>query len=92
MNAETAQLTPAERFYKKHLERVSAYQKQNPEKCREKCKKYNERIRETDPDRYNAVLQQKKDYYLNVRKPKLEALRAEKKQAKIEAKKTAVAV
>jgi hypothetical protein len=88
MNPETATeqititLSPAERFYQNHLKRVSNYQKSHPEKCREKCKKYNDRLREQQPDRYAELLQQKKDYYLAVRKPKLVAEREAKKQAK----------
>ena len=89
---QTANSTPAERFYKKHLECVKAYQKNNPEKMREKCKKYLERIKDQRPERYEEFLQQKKDYYVNVRKPKLEAQRAERKLAKEEAKKNASAV
>jgi len=77
MNQETSitEQTPAERFYKSHLKRVSEYQKSNPEKCREKCKKYNERLREQHPEKYAEVLQQKREYYINVRKPKIEAAR-----------------
>jgi hypothetical protein len=85
MNPETANeidLSPAERFYRNHLKRVSEYQKSHPEKCREKCKKYNDRLKELRPDKYAETLQQKKDYYSNVRKPKLVAEREAKKQAK----------
>ena len=83
MNPETEQqLTPAERFYKSHLKRVCAYQKANPEKCRAKCKRYTDRLREQEPDKWEAVLQQKRDYYINIRKPKLVAAREEAKKAK----------
>lgn len=61
----------------KHLKRVSAYQKANPDKCRDKCKKYHERLKE-DPEKYAALLQKKKEYYLNVRKPKIEAEKSKK--------------
>jgi hypothetical protein len=97
MNPETANeqtititLSPAERFYQNHLKRVSTYQKAHPEKCREKCKKYNDRLREQQPERYAEILQQKKDYYTAVRKPKLVAEREAKKQAKEMAKAIAV--
>lgn len=99
MNPETAteqptetiniQMSPAERFYANHLKRVSTYQKKHPEKCREKCKKYNEKLREEQPDRYKEILQQKKEYYISVRKPKLVAEREAKKQAKQTATATA---
>ncbi len=86
MNPETEQqLTPAERFYKSHLKRVCAYQKANPEKCRAKCKRYTDKLREQQPDKWEAVLQQKRDYYVNIRKPKLVAAREEAKKAKQQA-------
>lgn len=90
MNAETANenLSPAEKFYRSHLRRVSEYQKTHPEKCREKCKKYNARLKEEQPERYQQILQAKKDYYANVRKPKIEALK--KQQAEQTANAVAV--
>jgi hypothetical protein len=77
MNTENENvLTPAERMYQNHLKNVKTYQKKNPEKMREKCKKYNEKIKLENPDKYQETLSKKKEYYLNVRKPKLEALKA----------------
>jgi hypothetical protein len=72
-------LTPAERFYQNHIKRVCAYQKANPEKMREKCKKWNAKLKEEQPDKYKEVLEKKRKYYNEVRKPKLDALKAEKK-------------
>jgi adenine-specific DNA methylase len=69
--------TPAERFYKKHLERVKAYQKSHPEKMREKCKRQNARLRE-NPEKYKEFLAKQKQYYEEVRKPKLLMIKAEK--------------
>lgn len=63
----------AKTYYEKHLKRVSEYQKANPTKCREKCKKYNDRLKTEEPEKYAAMLERKRQYYLNVRKPKLEA-------------------
>jgi len=60
-------------FYEKHLKRVSDYQKANPTKCREKCKRYNDKLKTSDPEKYAEMLEKKRQYYLNVRKPKLEA-------------------
>lgn len=79
-------LSPAERFYKKHLERVVVYQKKNPEKMREKCKKWNAKLKAEEPERYKALLESKKKYYLEVRKPKREAEKEAKKKAELEAK------
>lgn len=71
-NANENNITPAERMYKNHLKNVSNYQKKNPEKMREKCRKYNERLKEEFPDKYKIVLEKKKEYYKNIRKPKIE--------------------
>jgi hypothetical protein len=63
------------RYYKNHLKTVSEYQKRNPEKMRIKNNAWNAKIKETDPVKYQAILDKKRDYYLNVRKPKLDAAR-----------------
>ena len=63
--------TPAERMYRNHLKNVKTYQQKNPEKMREKCKKYNERIK-ADPEKHQATLSKKRAYYLTVVKPKRE--------------------
>jgi len=60
-------------FYEKHLKRVSDYQKANPTKCREKCKRYNDKLKAENPEKYGIMLEKKRQYYLNVRKPKLDA-------------------
>ena len=39
-------LSPAERYWVNHLRHVSRYQKQNSEKLRLKCNKYNEMLRQ----------------------------------------------
>jgi adenine-specific DNA methylase len=69
--------TTAERFYKKHLERVKAYQKAHPEKMRAKCKRQNARLKE-NPEKYKEHLAKQKKYYEEVRKPKLLILKAER--------------
>jgi shikimate kinase len=83
MTEQTAEiiLTPAERFYQNHIKRVCAYQKANPEKMREKCKKWNAKVKEENPDKYKDILEKKRKYYNEVRKPKLDAIKAEKKKA-----------
>jgi len=82
--------TPAERFYQNHIQRVLAYQKANPEKMREKCKKWNNKLKEENPERYKENLEKKRKYYHEVRKPKLDALKADQK--KIETENIVVAV
>ena len=39
-SATPSTLTPAEKMYKSHLQHVKEYQKRNPEKMKEKCKRY----------------------------------------------------
>ena len=56
-------LTPAERMYRNHLKNVSNYQKRNPEKMREKCKKRNERLKNERPEEYALLLEKQKAYY-----------------------------
>jgi adenine-specific DNA methylase len=80
MNIQIDEPSPAERFYKKHLERVKAYQKSHPEKMREKCKRQNARLRE-NPEKYKEHLAKQKKYYEEVRKPKLMILKAERELA-----------
>jgi hypothetical protein len=60
-------------FYEKHLKRVSDYQKANPTKCREKCKRYNDKLKIENPEKYTEMLEKKRLYYLHVRKPKIDA-------------------
>lgn len=69
METETA----ADRYYKSHLKRVSDYQKANPEKCQEKCKKYNQKVKE-DPDqtKYQSMLEKKRQYYYKNKPPRVE--------------------
>jgi len=75
-NQDEIILTPAERMYRNHLKNVRTYQQKNPEKMKEKCKRYNEKIKLENPEKYQETLNKKKEYYINVRKPRMEALRA----------------
>jgi len=72
--------TKAEK-YDKHLRTVSAYQKANPEKCRDKCRAYHERLKD-DPEKYAALLEKKKQYYQKIRRPKLDLEKSKKKEEK----------
>jgi hypothetical protein len=67
------------RYYKMHLKTVSDYQKRNPEKMREKNNAWNKKVKETDPVKYQAILDRKRAYYLNVRKPKLDSAKQQLK-------------
>jgi len=67
------EIETALRYYKNHLKNVSEYQKRHPDKMREKNREYNRRIREENPDKYQDLLAKKKEYYLTVRKPLLDA-------------------
>jgi len=68
-------LTPAERMYLNHLRNVKNYQSRNPEKIKQKNKKYNENLKNENPEKYKEMLEKKKEYYKNVIKPKLEKMK-----------------
>lgn len=70
-------LSVGERFYNKHKERVTAYQKANPDKMSAKCKSYMERKKSERPEVYALVLESKRKYYHEVTKPKREAKKKE---------------
>jgi hypothetical protein len=74
-NQENQKISPAERMYQNHLKNVRKYQRKNPEKIKEKCKKYIEKMKEERPDEYTEMLLKKRDYYANVRKPRIQHLR-----------------
>jgi hypothetical protein len=69
---ERIYMSPAEKMYSSHLNNVRNYQKRNPEKMREKCNAYNRKLKETNPEKYNELLQKQKEYYKNVRKPRMQ--------------------
>lgn len=66
----SAEETPAQKYYQRHLEHVASYQKRNPQKMREKNKRFNDKIKENDPDKYQAKLEKSRNYYHTVTKPK----------------------
>jgi hypothetical protein len=80
--AEVQILSVAERFYNNHKAKVAKFQKENPDKMRAKCKAYNERVKAERPEKYQEVLEQKRKYYNEVTKPKLEAKKRALEQQK----------
>lgn len=78
-NQDIINIESAVRHYKNHLKAVSNYQKTHKDKMADKCKKYMEKIKTDYPERYQEILQSKRDYYQNVQKPKLLAKKNEKK-------------
>jgi hypothetical protein len=48
--------------YNRKLEYICNYQKQNPEKSKDKCKKYYEKLK-ADPEKYEDFLNNKKKKY-----------------------------
>jgi hypothetical protein len=84
MSASTLNLEAAERFYRKHLKHVSEYQKRNVEKMRVKNRDFNQKLKESDLERYERYLAKKREYYYTVRKPMLEAQKKAKKVKKEE--------
>ena len=83
-------MTPAEKWYANHLKNVATYQKKNPEKCKEKMKRYTESLK-TDKEKNEREMARRKAYYNNVVKPQKQAIKQQKKdemdKVKAEAKK-----
>jgi len=75
-------ISVAERFYNNHKARITKFQKENPDKMRAKCKAYNERVKAERPEKYQEVLEQKRKYYHEVTKPKMEAKKKSLEQQK----------
>jgi len=57
------EISPAQRMYQNHLKNVAKYQKANPEKMREKNKRYLENMKKNNPDKYEDFLMKKAEYY-----------------------------
>tara|TARA_R110000782_G_scaffold72637_4_gene145399 strand:- start:775 stop:1020 length:246 start_codon:yes stop_codon:yes gene_type:complete len=70
MEKEKENISPADRMYQNHLLNVSRYQKKNKEKMQLKCKQYNEKIKKECPEKYQIMLEKKREYYHNITKPK----------------------
>jgi hypothetical protein len=51
--------------YKKHLEAVKRYQKENPDKMSIKAKRYYENKKTSNPEAYKQMLDKKKEQYKN---------------------------
>ena len=61
--------TAAQRMYASHLMNVGTYQKKNPEKMREKSKRYLDKLK-LDEAKYKDFLAKRREYYKNVLKPR----------------------
>ena len=66
--------TAAEKYYKQHLKNSLAWQKRNKDSCNAKQRKYNTNLKENHPEKYEEMLAKKRQYYIDVVKPKKEAL------------------
>jgi hypothetical protein len=62
--------TPAERFYENHKKHVAKYQRLHPQNNNEKCKRYMTKLKNECPEKYEIILQKKRDYYRDVIKPR----------------------
>ena len=60
------------RYYKRHLQRVLIYQKANPKKANAKSKRYHDRIKKDDREKYQARLSRMREYALTRRKTQKE--------------------
>jgi len=67
--------------YDKQRQRMLNYQKNNPDKCREKSNKYYSNMKEQNPEKYNEMKEKKKQYYNEVvknKKIKIEPIEVDK--------------
>lgn len=79
ISIESDELCPAQKHYKNHLKSVKKYQQSHPDKMKEKNKRHNDKIK-MDIEKYQLLLEKKRQYYFNVRKPKFAQLKAEKEK------------
>ena len=77
---DTRPLSSAEKMYKRHLTNVKKYQHKNPEKMKEKAKRYMQKLK-MDTVKYEVFLEKRRNYYLNVVKPKKQKLLEEAHEA-----------
>ena len=68
---EPVKISAAERMYSQHLCNVKKYQRKNPEKMKEKSKRYMVKLKE-DKIRYGEYLDKRRNYYNAVLKPNKE--------------------
>lgn len=71
VNDDKPKLSAAERLYERHLINVKKYQHKNPEKMKLKAKTYMVNLKK-DKGKYELFLEKRRNYYINVVKPKKE--------------------
>ena len=64
-------LSAAERLYERHLINVKKYQHKNPEKMKLKAKTYMVNLKK-DKEKYELFLEKRRNYYIDIVKPKKE--------------------
>ena len=70
MQEENINVDAAVRMYRKHLKRMSDYQKQNKQLCRDKTQKYITKLKAETPEKYEAILAKSRKRYQEVTKPR----------------------
>jgi len=58
-------LITAYKQYRKNIDRVIQYNKENPDKCRNRQNKNYKKTKESDPVKYKEMLERKRLYYIN---------------------------
>tara|TARA_R110001606_G_scaffold374580_1_gene532423 strand:+ start:170 stop:505 length:336 start_codon:yes stop_codon:yes gene_type:complete len=71
INDDKPKLSAAERLYERHLINVKKYQHKNPEKMKLKAKTYMVNLKK-DKGKYELFLEKRRNYYIDVVKPKKE--------------------
>lgn len=67
------EMTPEEQILRRK-ESQRKYRLKNPERFNEACRNYRKRVKEEDPDKYRAMLDKKKQYYIDIQRPRLISL------------------
>lgn len=78
MEATQSTESVAERFYRKHVDRVLAYQRANPGKVNEKNKRHYNKMKEENADKYKQYLEYHRIYNRKLRENKKRGQEEEK--------------
>jgi len=65
------------KIYEDHLESVERYRRRNMDKARDKWSRHYQRLK-NDDEKLKAFQEKKRQYYINVKKPRIEAAKAPK--------------
>lgn len=76
---EIIELSPAEKYYQNHLNRMREYNKKNRDLVNERNRQYSKKIQQ-DPEKREKYLQKKRDAYANIDPEKKEMMLRKKRE------------